>query len=147
MIIFPPLMLDFTIDSISSRQIPNAERIIVRVNYDTATTNVGLMIGFRNHDKSITPVNNRLFWFGSGNIKAGSIINLFTGHGKPQSHDNGNGTMSYNLFWGLDYVAFDRPELEPVLFRLGDTAVGISPAYLGLPHVSGHLGYQGTGSL
>lgn len=146
MIYLPPMMMDFTIESVSSRQIPNAERVVVRANYDSTTTNVGLMIGFRNPDRSITPLNNRLLWFGSGNVNAGSIINVFTGHGTPASHDNGNGTKSYNLFWGLDYVAFDRPELEPILFRLGDTAIGVSPAFLGLPPPPGKLGYQGTGT-
>ena len=143
--IFPTLpILDFTIDSIASRQVPNAERVVIRVNYDSTTTNVGLMIGFRNPDRTITPINNRMLWFGSGNVQGGSIINVFTGHGTPTSFENGNGTKSYHLFWGLDFVAFDRAELEPILFRLGDTAIGVSPPNLPLGGQQGLLGYQGT---
>lgn len=145
MIFLPPPMFDFTIESVSSRGVPNSERVVVRVNYDTVTTNLGMMIGFRDPNRQIVPLNNRLFWFGSGNVSRGSIINIFTGHGTPTSHENGNGTSSYNLFWGLDLVAFDRQELEPVLFRLGDAAVGVAPNISALGAFASplQLGYQG----
>lgn len=146
MIFLPTPMLDFTIESVASRQVPNSERVVVRVNYDTSTTNVGMMIAFRHPDQRIVPLNNRMLWLGSGNVKRGSIINVFTGHGTAIAQENGNGTSSYNLFWGLDFVAFDRPELEPVLFRLGDTTIGVSPdtPALGVLGSPLHLGYQGN---
>lgn len=140
-------MFDFAIESVASRGIPNMERVVIRVNYDTVTSNIGIMIGFRHTNNSVVPVDNRLLWFGSGAVKTGSIINVFTGHGDANSQDNGNGTKTYNLFWGLSHVAFDRPELEPVLFRLGEAVVGSGGSVPLLQSLGGQLAIPRQGDL
>lgn len=132
MIVGLPPLLDLAVDSILARGLANQERIVLRAHTDLYTTNIGLMLGYRHPDGSLVPIRDRMFWLGSGQVKAGSIINVYTGAGEMMSFDNGNNTKTYNLFWGLDYVAFDVPQVEAILFRVGQATIGPVP----LPRLS-----------
>lgn len=129
----PPLF-DLVVEGVVSRGLANQERIVIRANSDTFTANIGLMLGYRRPDGTVVPLRDRMYWLGSGTIHAGSVINVYTGAGQQKGFENGNNTATYNLFWGLPYVAFDVPEIEPILFRLGEATVGpISVPSTGIP--------------
>lgn len=127
MIVGLPPLVDIAVESVLARGLPNQERIILRAQIDTYTANIGIMLGYRHPDGTLVPIRDRLFWLGSGSVRAGSIINVYTGSGEMNSFENGNGTKTYNLYWGLNYVAFDVPQVEVVLFRLGETTIGALP--------------------
>ncbi|WP_423159397.1 hypothetical protein [Stenotrophomonas geniculata] len=120
-------LFDISVEAVIARGLANQERIVLRANMETYTANIGLMLGYRQKDEALIPLRDRMYWLGAGTVKAGSIINVYTGSGEQTAFDNGNGTSTYNLFWGLQFVAFDVPQVEPVLFRLGEATVGARP--------------------
>lgn len=127
-------LFDIAVEAIAARGLANQERIVLRVNMETYTANIGLMLAYRQSDGALVPLRDRMYWLGAGTVRAGSIINIYTGSGEQTAFDNGNGTSTYNLFWGLPYVAFDVPQVEAVLFRLGEATVGVTPtASLNIP--------------
>jgi len=126
MIIGMAPLVDLSIDSVLARGLPNQERVVVRATMDSYTANVGLMLGYRDGSGEYVPIADRLFWLGPSWLLAGSVMNIYTGMGQNMSFPVGNGTTSHSLFWNMPYVAFDQPEIEPILFRLGEASVGQS---------------------
>jgi len=125
-------LYDVAVEAVIGRGLANQEHIVLRVNSETYTANMGLMLGYRTSDGSLIPLRDRMYWFGAGTVGAGCVINVYTGSGEEQTFKTGNNTWTYNLFWGLQYVAFDVPQVQPVLFRLGEATVGPQPAISGL---------------
>ncbi len=144
MIMGLPQLFDIAVEAVIARGLANQERIVLRVNRDTFTANVGLMLGYRQTNGTMIPLRDRMYWLGGGSVGAGSIINVYTGSGEQKTFENGNGTWTYNLFWGLQFVAFDVPQVEAVLFRVGEATIGAATPLVGI-NIPGPQLTLGTG--
>jgi hypothetical protein len=98
------------------RGVPDKERIVLQAHREVDTAALGLLVGFRQVDGSVIPMNDCYFWFGSGTLKATNWIHVHTGKGAPTS---GTGTVTnepiFRVFWGREKTIFDSPQMVPVL--------------------------------
>lgn len=117
----------FILEGAFNRGVPNEERVSIKSTAFANTTNLGLMVGFRDEFGMFTPVPNYLFWFGSTMLPPRTTINVFTGGGRNTDYDTGNGLRVHNVFWGLDRTIFTDPNLVPLLFRVGEAVAMSSP--------------------
>ena len=117
----------FVLDGAFNRGIPNEERISIRSTAFSNTTNVGLMLGYKDEVGAVTPLPNLLFWFGSAVLQPSTTINIYTGGGRNSMYDPGNGNPVHNFFWGLEKTMLNHPAVVPVLFRIGEAVIDRTP--------------------
>lgn len=135
---FRPLP-DVVVDTVRARGMPNQECVVLRTLAVVDTSNLALMVGYRDAADGVQCLPNHVFWFGDALLMQGSVLNIYTGTGHANSHAIGNGTFAYNLFWGLDKTVFNAPAFIPLVVRLENVTVGEAqslPAIRALPHIS-----------
>jgi|ERR1035437_659135 hypothetical protein len=122
--IIPPI---FELGSVSvvDSSVKNQERIIFRPTEPINLSQIGIMIGWKNENGIIIPLNNSFFWFGEIEISPPCWIVIYTGKGTFQmlKHEQ-TGHPIYVFYWGRDVTIFNLREIVPVVFKMGGVQIG-----------------------
>lgn len=124
MIYFPPLY-ELSLVGVVDANVANRERILVRPTQTVNLAEFGVLIGSRLPDGTVLPLWDNFFWFGGLTVAPPSWIALYTGPGAynefelPETRER-----VYSLYWNRSTTAFSRPELVPLLFRIGGLTIG-----------------------
>lgn len=126
---------------VDERGVPNLERIVIYANDSIHMGQYGVMLGRYAGNATATPINDNLFWFGDGTLKADEWIVIYTGKGHPNvSKHQISGSNVYNVFWNREMTMFTNTELVPILFRINAVTVDIppldKPQKLAIPYTS-----------
>ncbi|MEH6419378.1 hypothetical protein [Pseudomonas sp. CGJS7] len=132
---FTTSLRDIIVDTVRAPGVPNAECICLRAIDYVDTTNLGMMIGYRIPNGTVTPLRDRLFWFGGTYLPPNTQINLFTGEGAYNMSELGNGSYLHNMFWGQPFTVFNSSEIVPILFRVQHANIGTAPSPIALPYL------------
>jgi hypothetical protein len=112
---------------VAERGIPNQERIPILVQETIDLGRYGIMAGYAGNNGFATPIQDNLFWFGDGVVKAGDWIFIYTGTGSPSAVDWAEhpDKKIYTVHWGRSKTMFANSQIVPILFRTDTVAVGI----------------------
>lgn len=120
---------------VEDRGKPNLERVAIFVRETTDIGRYGLMVAHTSFDRSATPFQDNLFWFGNGIVNKGDWILLYTGKGEPRSADwEATGGKVYSIHWGRERTMFANTNVIPILFRIDAANIGNSP--MDVPQIS-----------
>lgn len=110
------------------RGVPNKECIALLVTEQTEMAQYGLMVGWLQGPKVAVPIKDFLFYFGSGAVKKGDWIFVFTGAGESKKAPSSDGLSTiYSLYWGRPSTLFANSNIVPVLFQVGALDVADAP--------------------
>lgn len=121
---------DVVVDMVRARGVPNQECVVLRTVATVDTSNLAMMVGYRDANGGIQCLQNHLFWFGDAILLPGTLMNIYTGGGQPVGGPTGNGNYAYNLFWGLDKTVFNSAAFIPLVVRLQHVTAGEAPGPL-----------------
>ncbi|QNK67836.1 hypothetical protein [Variovorax sp. PAMC26660] len=130
---------ELSLTGVFDRGIPNAERIVIRVNEHVDMASYVLMQGLANGGGGAVPIRDAMFWFGNGLLEPNDWIFVYTAAGEPRSldlplNDGSNGTHKLvMLHWSRTQTMFHAPNMVPILARI-DALLTNLPA---LPPVPG----------
>lgn len=97
---------------------PNLERIPIFVQSRTMMGQFWLGLGVRQANAQLSPINDNLFWLGSGWVNAGDWIFVYTGRGEARTGDIPNQIAKiYSIHWNRDRTLFSEPDIHPYLLE------------------------------
>lgn len=100
------------------RGLPNKERIPIHVLSDYYMQNIWIGLGLRHSPGQLMPINDNSLWLGTGWVKKGDWIFIYTGKGEPQTNQIPNqDNKTYTYHWNRSSVLFSSPELHPYLLE------------------------------
>jgi hypothetical protein len=117
--LLPPIP-ELTLVGVFDRGVPNRERIVLKAETTIEVGNYAVVLGIRYlHTGVFVPIQDAMFWFGSGAAVANDWLFLFTGSGTFNSIPNADGTGKiYLSYWGREHTLFHDPTTEAVLWRI-----------------------------
>ena len=117
-----PLLLHSVID----RGQPNRERIALFAREDLSTSRYCLLIGVSVSENDAIPIPDNSLWLGSGSLRRGDWIFVYTGPGTPRT-DPLNENKIYSIYWNRDKTVFFDSTIVPILIQTNDVWVSPPP--------------------
>lgn len=122
---YDPVVTELALVGLADASVANKERVILRPTQLTSLREFGLVVGVRDPGTDgAKPLFDNTFWFPDLHVAPPSWVLVYTGPGTPREDTLPNGDRVLTLFWQRKQVVFTRPELVPILFRVGAANVG-----------------------
>lgn len=133
---------ELSLIGVEDRGVPNAERVVIRVNEFVDMASYVLMQGVANGGGGAVPIRDAMFWFGNGLLAPNDWIFVYTaaGEAKTVNLPMNDGTDATHklvmLHWSRSQTMFHSPGVVPILARI-DALLTTPPAPPPLPPAAG----------
>lgn len=106
------------------RGVPNLECVAFKVRSEIDLGLYGVTLALVGQDGLARPIRDSFYWFGTGVVKEGDWLLLYTGGGEPRKSVAPDGTTTYIVFWGRSKTLFANSSMVPVLFHMDAMTIG-----------------------
>jgi hypothetical protein len=116
------------IATVGERGKPNQEYVAIHVLEDVNMATFHLILGVESTPGQASPINDCMFRFGEGFVRAGDWIFVFTGGGTTGKERSTDDTFDiYTLYWGRSTTLFADSQVVPMIIEISAVEVAHSP--------------------
>jgi len=120
---------ELTLMGVFDRGIPNAERVVIRVDEYVDMASFVLLQAKAGEIGGAVPIRDSMFWFGNGLLEPGDWIFIYSAVGESKVVDapgaQGAKQKMVLLHWQRSQTMFHTPEIVPILARIDALQIGV----------------------
>jgi hypothetical protein len=118
-------VIELGLIGVADPNVPRLERVVMRPAQVVNLSEFGVFLGFRLPDRTIIPMRDNFFWFGTLQITPPSWILLYTGPGEYHASTKTDTSETiHNFYWNRPSTLFTSPQIVAVLFKIGSMTLG-----------------------